>query len=102
MNVMGNLLTGIALLFPFILFICFLYTKNVINDKKKKKVLYKQVLYNKKCVYFPRITRPAKGGQFSAKNRGRPLWKAPYMIINTKILCGLFKLDDDVYGQPLI
>ena len=30
-----------------------------------------------------------KGGQFSAKNRGRPLWKAPYMIINTKILCGL-------------
>ena len=42
------------------------------------------------------------GGQFSAKNRGRPLWKAPYMIINTKILCGLLKLDDDVYGQPLI
>ena len=25
-----------------------------------------------------------KGGQFSAKNRGRPLWKAPYMIINTR------------------
>ena len=25
-----------------------------------------------------------------------------YMIINTKILCGLLKLDDDVYGQPLI
>ena len=43
-----------------------------------------------------------KGGQFSAKNRGRPLWKAPYMIINTKILCGLLKLDDNVYGQPLI
>ena len=66
---------------------------------RDKFSINKSFIIRNVCV-FPALW--FRGLQFSAKNRGRPLWKAPYMIINTKILCGLLKLDDDVYGQPLI
>ena len=39
-----------------------------------------------------------EGGQFSAKNRGRPLWKAPYVVLlKAKKVC--FQSFDDRFFQ---